>query len=282
MTHVSFDRVAGDYDATRGYAAGTAERIRDAILAYTGAAQQSLFLELGVGTGRIALPFIRAGYNYVGVDISRSMMSHLEAKLADEPNRGSLRYELHEGDITKLPFADASFDLVYCLSVFTHFRDWQAAVCEARRALSPTGWLLIGYDERPQVSQPGDVRSLPAPVRVRAKWGEIRRELGLEPSGQARFLRIEQQLVSYLRELGARVETVGLAEIERPPIAPRDFAERLKSRKFSSDWQNPDDLHAEASRRLDEWLDGEIDAPDTPVAYGGRFVAIAATWSTRT
>jgi SAM-dependent methyltransferase len=278
MTHASFDHAAGDYDATRGYAAGSAERIRDAILAYTGATQQSRFLELGVGTGRIALPFIHAGYNYTGVDISRPMMLQLEAKLAEAANRDSLRYELYEGDITSLPFADAHFEIVIAVHVLHLLADWQAAVREARRVLAPGGWLLVGYDQRAQDAQPGNSAPLPAPLRVRAKWSEIRRELGLAASGEAKFLRLEQQLPAYLHELGAEVEIVRLAEIERPPIAPRDFAERLTARTYSSDWQNPDVLHAEASRRLDEWLVQAIEAPDIPVAYGGYFVAIAATW----
>jgi ubiquinone/menaquinone biosynthesis C-methylase UbiE len=84
MSPVSFDRAAEYYDATRGYAEGSAERIRDAIAAYAGAGQHTRFLELGVGTGRIALPFIRAGYDYTGVDISPAMMQRLAGKLAGD------------------------------------------------------------------------------------------------------------------------------------------------------------------------------------------------------
>ena len=58
MSPASFDRAAEYYDTTRGYAPGSAEGIRDAIVTYTGAGRNARFLELGVGTGRIALPFI--------------------------------------------------------------------------------------------------------------------------------------------------------------------------------------------------------------------------------
>ena len=36
MAHIGFDRAASYYDDTRGFAEGVAERIHDAILAYTG------------------------------------------------------------------------------------------------------------------------------------------------------------------------------------------------------------------------------------------------------
>src|SRR3954470_15795923 len=104
MPPVSFDRAAEYYDITRGYADGSAERIRDAIVAYTTAGRNTRFLELGVGTGRIALPFIRAGYDYTGVDISPAMMARLAGKLADDSGASMYRFQLREADITMLPF----------------------------------------------------------------------------------------------------------------------------------------------------------------------------------
>ena len=44
MSPISFDRAAEYYDTTRGYAAGSAERIRDAIVAYTKAGNHTRFL----------------------------------------------------------------------------------------------------------------------------------------------------------------------------------------------------------------------------------------------
>src|SRR3954470_6759725 len=104
MSPVSFDRAAEYYDTTRGYAEGSAERIRDAIVAYAAADHNTRFLELGVGTGRIALPFIRAGYDYIGVDISPAMMARLAGKLANDSGKAAYRFQLHEADITALPF----------------------------------------------------------------------------------------------------------------------------------------------------------------------------------
>src|SRR4051794_8638282 len=104
MSPVPFDRAAEYYDATRGYAEGSAERIRDAIVAYTGAGRNTRFLELGVGTGRIALPFIRAGYDCTGVDISPAMLARLADKLSGDMGTTTYRFQLREADITALPF----------------------------------------------------------------------------------------------------------------------------------------------------------------------------------
>ena len=147
MPPVSFDRAAEYYDTTRGYADGSAERIRDAIVAYASAGRDTRFLELGVGTGRIALPFIRAGYDYTGVDISPAMMARLADKLAGDSGAAAYRFQLHEADITALPFEAQRFDVIIAVHVLHLVADWQRAIQEARRVLRPGGWLLCGSDE---------------------------------------------------------------------------------------------------------------------------------------
>src|SRR5690349_19978950 len=112
MISLCYDRATEYYDAPRGYAEGSAERIHDAIVAYTGASQTTRFLELGVGTGRIALPFIRAGYDYTGVDISQAIMESLRAKLAGDHGAADYRFQLRQADIADLPFEDSAFDVI--------------------------------------------------------------------------------------------------------------------------------------------------------------------------
>src|SRR5438128_12662491 len=96
---ISFDRAADTYDQTRGYPPDVQERIGRALLDAAGATHQSRILEMGVGTGRIALPIIRAGYRYTGVDISPRMMEKLRAALRPIPG-AEQRVTLVEGDIT--------------------------------------------------------------------------------------------------------------------------------------------------------------------------------------
>lgn len=277
MPGVSFDRAAEYYDETRGYNAGSGERVRDAIVALAGAGAGTRFLELGVGTGRIALPFIRAGYDYTGVDISQAMMDRLVDKLAAEasPQR---RYDLRQADITALPFADASFDVVIVVHVLHLVSDWRAAVREARRVLRPGGCLVIGYDQWQDMNIPGDTIVQTSTAQVRAQWEAIQRDLGQQAASRLQVRTSDNDLVAYCKSLGARTERVRLAEVERVPVSPRAAAERLKARLYSSDWATPDDVHAEAARRLDEWFAREIGAPDEPVAQPGFFGAILVRW----
>jgi len=67
-------------------------------------------LELGCGTGRVALPLARHGATVVGIDRSASMLARADARV----RRGRLasRVKLVRGDITRLPFPDRSFPLV--------------------------------------------------------------------------------------------------------------------------------------------------------------------------
>ena len=59
-------------------------------------------LELGCGTGRIALPIARAGVTLVGIDRSDAMLARARTRV----RRGRLQHRLHliRGDIRHLPF----------------------------------------------------------------------------------------------------------------------------------------------------------------------------------
>ncbi len=279
MPPVSFDRAAEYYDTTRGYAAGSAERIRDAIVAYTRAGRDTRFLELGVGTGRIALPFIRAGYDYTGVDISPAMMARLSGKLAGDAGKATYRLQLREADITALPFEAAHFDVIIAVHVLHLVTEWQHAIQEARRVLRPGSWLLCGSDQTLGEDDSASDQALPPPLRVLRKWWELRRELGLGRSvGRFNLRSRDTQLIEYLRGSGATVDTVMLAKYELPAISARVMAERMKARVFSADWDTAEAAHADLSRRLDDWLAQSIDAPDAPVPIAGEFMAITATW----
>jgi len=62
-------------------------------------------LELGCGTGRIALPLARAGVHVVGIDRSAAMLNRARARVTRAAKAG--RIDLIRGDIRFLPFAAA-------------------------------------------------------------------------------------------------------------------------------------------------------------------------------
>lgn len=67
-------------------------------------------LELGCGTGRVAIPVARSGATVIGVDRSASMLARGRMKVRRA--RLSARVKLIRGDIRHLPFPDRSFPLV--------------------------------------------------------------------------------------------------------------------------------------------------------------------------
>src|SRR6266567_6929048 len=81
MTPASFNSIAHIYDATRGYPGTIAQEIVQAIDTSVQAVQQTAFLEIGVGTGRIAYSLTSLGRTCTGVDISEEMLTLFEEKL---------------------------------------------------------------------------------------------------------------------------------------------------------------------------------------------------------
>jgi SAM-dependent methyltransferase len=75
---VNFDRAAAVYDATRGFPPETEAELADIVA--TELSGRIRCLEIGVGTGRIAIPLRRKGVDMYGVDISVGMLTELLRK----------------------------------------------------------------------------------------------------------------------------------------------------------------------------------------------------------
>ena len=97
------DRIAEVYDAWYGEGQRNPTDAVDflAELAHGGRA-----LELGVGTGRIAIPLAERGVEVVGIDASEAMVARLRAKPGGE------RIEVVMGDFANVA-VEGEFDLIY-------------------------------------------------------------------------------------------------------------------------------------------------------------------------
>src|SRR3954470_17664681 len=67
-------------------------------------------LELGCGTGRVAIPVARSGATVIGIDRSASMLAR--GRMRVRRSRVGSSVKLIRGDIRYLPFPDKSFPLV--------------------------------------------------------------------------------------------------------------------------------------------------------------------------
>lgn len=266
---VSFDRVANQYDATRGYPSGVPERIAAGFIAAGGLARGADTLELGIGTGRIALPLLEEGVSVTGVDISPRMVEHLtanyDARRGERPEAAWGELAVEMADMTALPFPDNRFDAVIGVHILHLVPDWRRALDEAFRVLAPGASFLLGQDRRenPELDAISDywqdvVRGLGyTPRRVGAQgYGEIVAEL------RARGLPIREQVV------------VTWSEAE----TPRAALENITLRLWSLTWHVPDDLFAESARRLEVWVNEHYgDTLDLPRPGAYSFMIATAT-----
>jgi SAM-dependent methyltransferase len=128
---VSFDRVAAEYDETRGGAARAA--------ASAGGVATHLLpgnvLEVGVGTGIVAKALLDkvSGVRLVGVDISARMLAVATGRLPGRLVRGSAQ---------RLPFPPGRFDDVVMVHVLHLVPDLATTLAEAARVLRRGGRLV--------------------------------------------------------------------------------------------------------------------------------------------
>jgi ubiquinone/menaquinone biosynthesis C-methylase UbiE len=116
------------------------------------AAQEGTVLELGCGTGRIALPAVRAGARLVGIDRSGPMLARARQRLRRA--RLQTRALLVRGDIRELPFRTRRpFSLVMApygiLQSLTREADLRATLASVARVLRKGG--LFGIDLVPDL-----------------------------------------------------------------------------------------------------------------------------------
>lgn len=129
----------------------------------------SPILELGCGTGRIALPLARDGHEVAAVDISSAMLAALQAKLAQEPPAVAARVQVIQADMRRLALG-REFVLAICpLNTFMHMStqaDQLAALGSAYRHLAPGGRLIV------DVASPLAMLMIPAgeALSLQAEW----------------------------------------------------------------------------------------------------------------
>ena len=92
-------------------------------------------LEVGCGAGTDLVRFAKGGAQVTGVDLSSSAIALARQNFSQQ----GLDADLREADGERLPFPDASFDLVYAHGVVQYTPDDRALVRECHRVLKPGG-----------------------------------------------------------------------------------------------------------------------------------------------
>ncbi len=153
----SFDDLADAYDRFR---IGYADDVYDAIVEYGTVAPGARVLDVGCGTGLVALEMARRGHAVSGIDISEPMLACARARVP------AASFAL--GRAESLPYPDASFDLVTSAQTF-HWFDQATALAEVARVLRPGGVLAVWW------------KGLSRGDAMRQTRDEAAREVGLHP-----------------------------------------------------------------------------------------------------
>lgn len=100
-------------------------------------------LEIGVGTGRLALRVCPKACRFTGIDLSPKTIARARENLSAHRN-----VSLILGDFMTYDFG-RTFDRIYSSLTFMHISDKRAAMEKAFRLLSPGGLFLLSIDKNP-------------------------------------------------------------------------------------------------------------------------------------
>jgi SAM-dependent methyltransferase len=139
---VRFDRAVEYYDRTRGLSEEGSRR--QAAILVEEVEGRGRTLEIGVGTGIVALPLAAAGVPMVGLDLSGPMLARLV-----ENAEGRRPFPLVLGDATALPFGDDRFGAALIRHVLHLIPAWERALAELARVVRPGGSVLVSTGDVP-------------------------------------------------------------------------------------------------------------------------------------
>jgi demethylmenaquinone methyltransferase/2-methoxy-6-polyprenyl-1,4-benzoquinol methylase len=119
------------------------------------ARRDALVLDLCCGTGDLAFSLARSGYaRVIGADFAHSMLVRAKQKsavLASANEDSAPPILFFEADALRLPFPDASFDLVTTAFGFRNLSNYEAGLREIQRVLKPGGTIaILEFTEPPE------------------------------------------------------------------------------------------------------------------------------------
>jgi ubiquinone/menaquinone biosynthesis C-methylase UbiE len=147
-----FNRMAEVYDSRPAYPKALVDALVELATAIG-----SRVLDIGAGTGHLALPMAQRGLDVVAVEPASAMLERLRLSAT---NAGTTLCAVHAA-AEALPFQGPSFDVALVADAL-HFIDAELAAAQLRRVLVPRGILAVVTCEYTETPFMRDLRKLVA------------------------------------------------------------------------------------------------------------------------
>jgi SAM-dependent methyltransferase len=144
-------------------------------------------LEVGCGTGLVAVAMARRGLIVTAADSAANMLARARANAAAAGVADSVTLLRAEAD--GLPVPDGAFDAVVALGLVPWVPSPPAAVAEMARAVAPGGHVVVNCDNRWRLPVLLDPRYAPALAGARAAVRRLRGRSAGEQAGGATTVR---------------------------------------------------------------------------------------------
>jgi ubiquinone/menaquinone biosynthesis C-methylase UbiE len=202
--------------------------------------RDATIVDIGAGTGRVALALANRGFQLVAIDPAASMLQAMRQK------PGEVLTVAAEG--ARLPLRRQSADAVVLARLLYLVADWQDLLREAREVLKHDGILLHEWGN-------GDASE--EWVQVREKARSLFQEAGVETPFHP-GARSEVEVDSFLRDLGFH-RTEQIAAGAGPAITLADFLNKIESGEYSYIWEVPRNVQGLCLSLLRRWCESRFD-----------------------
>ncbi|MEM1114718.1 MAG: class I SAM-dependent methyltransferase [Pseudomonadota bacterium] len=256
-TQMSYRDIASSYNRINFITDEAALEVGRAVARITGPGR---VVDLGGGAGRITVPLAAAGLEAVGLDLEYNMLQAAGLRATDF----DAYLGLVNGDVTRLPFPNESFDGAITTSVLHLVPDWHKALAEAARVIKPGSRLIIGRNVLDADSCAGVFRS-----QLRRIAGTVDPSIRpTEAAGPALF--------DYLTDtMGGKPDRPVTAASWKEQVSPNELLTRVRERTHNEAWALSEETHREVVAQLTPWVAEHFDDPDRKQAARSEFILYA-------
>ena len=229
-----FDSISEIYDSTRQAATEAELKTVSSELS-----DCRTILDVGVGTGRFAKPLSDIGFEIVGIDLSRKMMSKARQKGVQN---------LILADAHNMPFKDGSFDASIIIHVLHLIPDWLKVAREMGRVTKHRVAALLRNRQREwnnRLDMSGNMAASPVFPELWTRYAQLREEMGYP-------LRRNRRMWQNEEEIRSKLPPMKLVKVSDEIVVTSisDLITRFQQRSYPMQQDIPADVHDKIVKEL--------------------------------